>query len=426
MDSTEEKKKKKRAEMRARLAERRKKRMGEKVASGEDEGVKKGAGVGQISEAPRKKRRVAAQSNANERDEADSDVEPIPQPKASPSKKDRKSKRTTIEEPADNEESEEAVPQIPKRTGGKKKRAKKSKDSDTGAFTYESDEEFDDQTEDRKSKGHTKAFRLKTTSPQVLSGILNAIYGQDMVKQANICATPGALRMTTMDSRHVGLVEMRLDADFFDEYECAKPRMIGISMNTVAMLMAQGGRAMELELGKDGVTLLMRIEMDDSTYMDYAIPTQNVEDETEDVEAPKVECGHYRVYSPTGELAAHVSSFVQKLKAHRISIGIDDKRICLNMEGDEVKEANIHIPRSESIRIVPTLREERGEEISAAFSGKLLTWIVGGWKSLASVAPVTRLILPEEEDDKPHVMRVLYAVGPRSFVKFYGVRLNDI
>lgn len=79
---------------------------------------------------------------------------------------------------------------------------------------------------------------------------------KDMVSEANIDCTPGGITLQAMDSNHVALVSLDIDAGAFEHYTCGHNISIGVNLIHMSKILKCGGN-------DDSLTLMVRADAQD-------------------------------------------------------------------------------------------------------------------------------------------------------------------
>lgn len=85
----------------------------------------------------------------------------------------------------------------------------------------------------------TKLVTVKTVQGGVLRSLFDAL--KDIVHDVNLRFDPTGIKLVTMDNAKCALVHLKLDADSFEEYECAGTHDIGVNVANVFKLIRAAG-----------------------------------------------------------------------------------------------------------------------------------------------------------------------------------------
>ena len=89
-------------------------------------------------------------------------------------------------------------------------------------------------------------FEARLIQGQILKGIIEAI--KDLVTDANVDCSEEEISIQCMDSSHVSLVAVSLNASGFEHYRCDRPLSLGINSANLAKIFKM--------MGKDDVVVL--------------------------------------------------------------------------------------------------------------------------------------------------------------------------
>ena len=78
-------------------------------------------------------------------------------------------------------------------------------------------------------------FEAKLKEALVLKKIIDAI--KDLVTDVNIDATPSGISLQAMDSSHVALVSLQLNAEGFEFYRADRAMTLGVSITNLAKVL---------------------------------------------------------------------------------------------------------------------------------------------------------------------------------------------
>jgi proliferating cell nuclear antigen len=103
-------------------------------------------------------------------------------------------------------------------------------------------------------------FEAKLGNAGLLKRIIDAV--KDLVTDAPFDCSEGGLSLQAMDSSHVALVSLKLEAGGFETYRCDRSQSIGISMTTLAKILkcADSGDTATLKYEEDEDTLEIKFE----------------------------------------------------------------------------------------------------------------------------------------------------------------------
>jgi proliferating cell nuclear antigen len=82
-------------------------------------------------------------------------------------------------------------------------------------------------------------FEARLTQGSLLKKVVDAI--KDLVTDANFDCNEGGISLQAMDSSHVCLVSLNLQADGFDHYRCDKNLSMGLHLPNLAKILKCAG-----------------------------------------------------------------------------------------------------------------------------------------------------------------------------------------
>lgn len=95
-----------------------------------------------------------------------------------------------------------------------------------------------------------------TIDAQLITNIVDAV--KDLNPYVNFDFTPKGLHFQVMDTGHVSLSSLTLPTDTFKEYECQKPKTLGINLKTL-ILVLKGSKGF-VEMKCPGDKLMLQVE----------------------------------------------------------------------------------------------------------------------------------------------------------------------
>ena len=115
-------------------------------------------------------------------------------------------------------------------------------------------------------------FEARLATGNTFKGIVDAI--KDLVTDANLECTDEEISMQCMDSAHVSLVAIQLQANAFEQFRCDRNLSLGFNSENMAKVLKMMGKEDELVLKAedDGDSLIMMFENDKAgTIADFGM-----------------------------------------------------------------------------------------------------------------------------------------------------------
>ena len=112
-------------------------------------------------------------------------------------------------------------------------------------------------------------FEARLVQGHILKNIVDSV--KDLVNDANLECSEEEISIQCMDSSHVSLVAVSLQAAAFDHYRCDRPLALGVNSGNMAKIMKMMGR-------DDVVVLKAEDEPDNLTLMFESTKTDTIAD----------------------------------------------------------------------------------------------------------------------------------------------------
>ena len=112
-------------------------------------------------------------------------------------------------------------------------------------------------------------FEARLVQGHILKNIVDSV--KDLVNDANLDCSEEEISIQCMDSSHVSLVAVSLQAAAFDHFRCDRPLSLGINSGNMAKIMKMMGK-------EDVVVLKAEDEPDNLTLMFESTKTDTIAD----------------------------------------------------------------------------------------------------------------------------------------------------
>ncbi|EAY17219.1 proliferating cell nuclear antigen, putative [Trichomonas vaginalis G3] len=120
----------------------------------------------------------------------------------------------------------------------------------------------------------------RLTNPGNLKKILDAL--RDLVEEANIECSETGLSLQAMDTAHVALVSMNLNANGFEKYNCAQNTSLGVNLGAIQKILKCGDNndVLTLETNEDQSCLKFKFENSSSDrYFEFQMNLMDISSE---------------------------------------------------------------------------------------------------------------------------------------------------
>lgn len=212
-------------------------------------------------------------------------------------------------------------------------------------------------------------LELKTVQATTFKQLVDAL--KEILMDVNLEFDKTGLKIVAMDTTHVVLVHLKLDADKFEEYFCEKKIYVGINMLKLHMLIKTigNGDIMTLFIEKsDANNLGIRIENSEkrvrTTYKLAMLDINAVEYEIPPVDFPTI------ITMPSNDLQKIIRDMHNL--ADNIEIRYLENQLRFSCKGDFVKQETIlGTDKNQNLNIVKS--DNTLEIIQGIYSSKYLT-----------------------------------------------------
>lgn len=173
-------------------------------------------------------------------------------------------------------------------------------------------------------------FEARLIQGSTLKKIIESI--RELVKDANLDCDENGITMQAMDSSHVSLCALALNAQAFDEYRCDKALTLGVNTDNFAKLLKCSGNedivTLKSEEESDLLTMNFESPKNDRTS-EFALKLMDIESEHLGIPDTEYKC---TVKMPSGEFQRIIRDL--QVLGDTCTISVSKEGICFIAAGD--------------------------------------------------------------------------------------------
>ena len=167
------------------------------------------------------------------------------------------------------------------------------------------------------------------TDPSKLKKILEAL--RDLVEEANIDASEAGLSLQAMDTAHVALVSMTLNANSFDKFSCTSAKTLGVNLGAILKIIKCGDAndVLTLETTEDNSGLKFKFENTETDrYIEFQMSLLDLDSEHLSIPDQEPEASVELSCSEFQKVCKDLSQFGDTVK-----ISVDKKTVTFAVTG---------------------------------------------------------------------------------------------
>jgi proliferating cell nuclear antigen len=232
---------------------------------------------------------------------------------------------------------------------------------------------------------------------------------RDFLPQAQLRVSEDGLRISGMDSSHVGFVDYFLSAEDCKQLKVSHNSLVGISMTTLSRVLAMAGVGTEgltLTCGSDDAALKVSFKTDGRSA-NFELPTLDIHEEA--VELPDLSYGAV-VKAKTADIAGMIKD---------LAVFGDSAVLCLDEEGFHVRVSG-DVGKGE-LTLEPDNDRDmimEGDTVELSFGMKYLQQIVKSCSGLAAYMEVAF------DPSNPLRVRVLFGKSSH-FIAYLAPKVQE-
>jgi len=239
-------------------------------------------------------------------------------------------------------------------------------------------------------------MRLTLSEPKFLKESINII--SELVNDVSMKIGPNGVDITAMDPANVALVEFKLLASAFVEYEVQSPTELSVSLDNLKNVLKRAKPNDNVILSREDGENKLQLDLVGGSKRRFSIPLINMDSSEQKI--PKLSFST-RIEMPADQFDDAIEDV--GIIAESVALMIQDGKFIINSENN-LSEAKVELPSTDSTSISTS-----GDDVTAKYSMDYLKKIVKGSKISENVVI---------EFNKDYPLKVSYTVTDKVHLGF--------
>jgi len=220
----------------------------------------------------------------------------------------------------------------------------------------------------------------------------------------NIRCKPDRFYIQGMDSSHISLFELILEKDWFDKFEVADKKLLGINLISFSKILCFRDKEqnIRLKLNDDGDKLFIGLSYPDEKGINKAfqIPLLDIEEDLLGVPLVEYTADFIIETKKIRDFLEEMSTF-----GNAIKVKCSEEEIEFSSDGDEgFMKVKIDFDDVEEYQI------DEDTELELDYASKYILWML----QYSDIVEMTHLFV-----SKKYPMQIYYSLGGNNFLRFY-------